>query len=377
MRKNGIIQTGIEYLRRTKKAVEKVFLPAFILTIMAMSTRVIFSATSASVSPSQPAPEVSPVSVTPTPTPAASPVCVTAHLDSQAVSSTDIDMQLALLRDAGVAWTRFDFEWNKIEKSPGTYDFSTFDFIVQKANDMGISIIAILPQWGAPGEEHMDRIKTPELYAAYAANVATQYKGNETVAFQVGNEPDVNVFWNEKPDSTEYILYLKAAAAAIKEVNPDARVITAGTLSENTVEWTRRMYQQNALVHVDDIGLHLYSQPDPPRFKVLDELVALMDEYRDQKGIAITEFGWPTMKQSDHIEGVSHDEQAAYIAEVFRHIRVTYPVVRTICVYSLRDTGQDQKNFNHHMGLVEWDYTKKPSYDEVRNASRKYPSKTH
>lgn len=355
----------------TKKIGGNIFLPALLLVGMTLSSRGIFSAPSAGVDSPHPAivSRVAPIAASVS---RISPVCVTAHLDSEAASSADIETQLSLLGDAGAAWVRFDFEWRLLEKRPQIYDFSKFDDIVKKANGMDISIIAILPQWAAPNEDYLRVIKTPQMYAAYAAAVAKHYRENNRVVFQIGNEPDIEIFWNEKPDRTAYISYLKAAATAIKQVNPDARVISAGILSEHAREWVAEMYQQGALADVDDIGLHLYSQPDPPRFTAVEELRELIRQYNGPKGIAITEFGWPTMKKEDHIEGVTYVQQAAYIAEVFHQMREKYPVVNTLCVYNVRDRGTDREDTDQHMGLVDWEYTKKPAYDEVQKAGKKY-----
>jgi len=48
------------------------------------------------------------------------------------------------MQAAGVHWVRQEFHWNTLEPTSGTWNFSTYDFIVNAILSRGMQIIGLL-----------------------------------------------------------------------------------------------------------------------------------------------------------------------------------------------------------------------------------------
>ena len=290
------------------------------------------------------------------------------------MGTADIDRQLALMQQAGVAWTRFDFEWDQMETAPGVWDFSIFDHIFNTAQAKGIQLIAMLPQWGSPswaGKGYMDPMGA-ENYAALVSHVVEHFKGKIRF-YELGNEPDISIFWPPAPDAAAYSAYLKAGYQAVKSSDPAAWVLTAG-LTENAVSFLTDLYANGAKGYFDYLAFHPYSWPDSPDanygFATMSMLNELMSANDDLKPILVTEVGWPSTTQSG---GVSEATQAKYIGRAFQKVMFEdYRTVPIVCIYDFSDDGTDPTNPEDNFGIVKQDYTPKPASAALQAVSQTY-----
>lgn len=300
------------------------------------------------------------------------PICSASHLNR--LRTATIDRQLTLMQQAGIAWTRFDFEWDQMEYAEGVWSFTRFDTIYNDAQARGIQLIAMLPQWGAPvwiGIDYQSPMGA-DNYAAYVSQVVRHFKG-KILIYELGNEPDLALFWPPSPDAASYSAYLKAGYEAVKSNDPNASVLTAG-LTDNAVAFLTGMYSNGAKGYFDYLAFHPYSWPNSPDgnsgFATMNQLNAIMSANGDLKPIMVTEVGWPSTTQSG---GVLESTQATYIAHVFQKVMFEdYKFVPIVCIYDFIDDGTDKINPEDNFGLVRYDYSTKPSYSTIQLERQTY-----
>ncbi len=153
--------------------------------------------------------------------------------------TTDRDLQLA--KDGGFNWVKQRFEWRNIEgKGKGQFEWNEPDRILDAVEAHGLKVIARVdnqPQWASssitwPGSGPPDKLSD---WTDYLTALATRYKGR-IQAYEIWNEPNLDIEWGgNPPDPAAYTRLLKASYEAIKAVDPDATVTTAG-LSPTTTE---------------------------------------------------------------------------------------------------------------------------------------------
>jgi len=134
----------------------------------------------------------------------------------------------ALGRDAGVKWSREEFQWHRIEPEKGRFDWAYYDRLVDIANRNGISVYGLIAYWS-----HWTKPYTQEGvrdYAAYCRALVTHFK-DRIKHWEVWNEPNI-FFWSGPKEL--YADLLKAAYKAIKEADPEAHVLGCSTAGIDT-----------------------------------------------------------------------------------------------------------------------------------------------
>ena len=177
--------------------------------------------------------------------------------------------------DSGADTARYNLSWSAIEPEPGSYDWEPFDELYDEALEQGQRPILVLvnaPCWAsglqqgcdpslprAPLAEHLG------AWAAFAAQAATRYPGAR--GLEIWNEPNLARFWTGEPLNPErYAQLLVRAFDAIKEVDPEMPVISAGLLPAGETSGDKMGYAEflgRALAaggagHLDAAGIHPY-----------------------------------------------------------------------------------------------------------------------
>src|SRR5215469_11416792 len=153
----------------------------------------------------------------------------TIHADEQLVT---------VYKQLNVCWVRYQYHWDKIEKSPGVYDWSVVDTAIQTMNRAGIHIDFAIQK--TPGfHQTLTCYGTPYLpgpaeMAQFATIIATRYDGKhghgKIDSFEIGNEEYDNHFVLSSAVSEacrSAVVYgpvLEAGYKAIKAANPNALV---------------------------------------------------------------------------------------------------------------------------------------------------------
>ena len=250
-----------------------------------------------------------------------------------------------LARDAGVKWSREEFQWHRIEPREGRFNWYFYDRMVRTALENGIKIYGLLAYWSPWTEPYTE--KGINAYAAWASAVVARYR-DRIRHWEVWNEPNI-FFWQGPRDM--YAELLKKTYRAIKAADPGAKVLGLSTAGID-VPFIKRILALEA--PFDILTIHPYRG-------VLneDEFVRELRNVRSLVGgrpVWITEMGWPTLPG-----GTDEAEQARLLARTYLSA-VGSGAVESVSWYDFREDGWDPLYNEHHFGVVRRDLTPKAAY---------------
>ncbi len=223
------------------------------------------------------------------------------------------DQLFPALDDLRVTTVRLSIDWKRFEPSPGRYDWSLYDRVLDELAARDIVVVAdfnTIPAWAStdvegcavPSREILSCELRKDLYPAFerAARAAvSRYSWIDHWEFW--NEPEM---WNHFGDTT-YLRYLRSFYDIAHNINPRV-VVAACTLAGP--EYMEYLYNVSDLWYGkgqqpwDAISYHPYNldevpgadgDPMPIRF---DRILALHQLTVDRSGpdmkLWITEYGW-------------------------------------------------------------------------------------
>ena len=227
------------------------------------------------------------------------------------------------MRAGGLSFVRVDASWGNVEPAPPvggvhTYNWATYDSFVADLARNGLRwypVIGYSTPWAssAAGDPFAPPVGDAD-YAAFTAAVAKRYGSSgsfwaehpelprlPTTVYGIWNEPSNTTFWHcAGATPARYMRLYLAARAAIKAVDPGARVAAGGLLDSGVVNadaFLRAMLDSApaARNQLDALGWH-------PYVGGLDEVLASVTRARttlDRYGlrnvpIEISEVGWHT-----------------------------------------------------------------------------------
>lgn len=300
-------------------------------------------------------PEVS-VTVTTVPavpkTPAVNPIGVGMYLYRQHGNPRSTETMTALAemaQRAGVKWTREEFDWHVTEPEKGRYEWGFYDDLVRIANEHGIQVYGLLCYW--PDYPGADKLRYTEAgvkeYARWAAQVVHHYK-DRIKHWEIWNEPNI-FFWSGPKEL--YIQALKEAYAAIKQEDPDAKVLGCSTAGIDA-EFIKKVVDANA--PFDILTIHPYRGSLHER-EFIDELKRTSESV-GRRPVWITEMGWPTS-----IGDASERRQAGLVARTYLS-SLASGLIGSVSWYDFRDDGDNPFYNEHRFGLIRTDLRPKAGY---------------
>lgn len=257
------------------------------------------------------------------------------------------------LAAGGVRAVRMDVNWEKADPPGppyGVFDFTDARRDIEEARAAGMQVIAVLayghrdytsvtvpprvtdslPLLHHLGAETAAPPDDPRAFA-YFAKAAAQALGNDVMAWEVWNEPNLGRrFWPPREDPAAYARLLCTASASLRQVTPTTPVVFGGVLVPSLggfpgmsgaafVGAAHRLHPDLDSCW-DALGYHPYAYPFtapelefPGRRSVItaDELLRRQLPARARaKPAWITEAGWPT---NNRAHGVSERKQAQYV----------------------------------------------------------------
>jgi hypothetical protein len=317
-------------------------------------------------------------------------------------------MQRAAL--IGVRWLREDFGWSWIEgRGKGQFDWTVPDRVMTNASNNGMNVLAMVgyaPSW-ANGGHADDKYPplNPQDYADFATAVARRYGVNGTfwaanpalsqrplAAIEIWNEPWLWGFWKPQPDVAAYAALVRAAAPAIKAVQPGIKVLVSGDLQlgysdgRDYTNGTNRNWEYGFLAQllkqnfasgsVDAYSVHPYCQGFGPyqtniqgfadqtfaqqwlyqKLMLTRDMVTTAGQY---KPLWSTEFGWSTNGD------VTEATQATYLHDaVKRAVEEWGGFVQHSFVYVLEKPHNGDRDGAY--GLFHDDMTPKPAWTALQ-----------
>lgn len=295
----------------------------------------------------------------------------------------------------GANWIRIDLAWYRVQPTPDTWNWSSFDRVAAYAKARGLKILAILdqpPAWAAvpacAGQTWCPP-RDATQFAAFAARAAQRYPASAVGAWEVWNEENLSSYWYGGPDPTAYATLLRATAIAVRAVQPAARIVLGGlavagsdgsTLSPQ--DFLVAVGLTGSLRYASAIGYHPYTYPTPPTsakaFTAIGtgpgSLAAVLDQYQAASTpIWLTESGAP-IEQAASDPAVTDPKirqeeqlQAAYATALVK-AATGNPHVKALFWFSDIDLPAQQLYF----GLRRADGTPRPSFTALQNAINAY-----
>src|SRR5687767_12731911 len=139
-------------------------------------------------------------------------------------SATDQGREMDEMLFAGAKWIRFDFDLWQWRSGLHTHD--EFQRSYDLAHAKGLKILGVLWDYNN-GQMGAGGILLSETQYANECKAMAQAFPNVD-AWELGNEVNLPGFAKTTPDAAKYARMANAAAAAIRSVDADAKIVTAG-----------------------------------------------------------------------------------------------------------------------------------------------------
>ena len=269
----------------------------------------------------------------------------------------EMERAASLAEEAGVKWTREEFNYSMIEKEPGVYGFSFFDRIAETAARHGISIYGLLGYW-SPFIEQPYSEEGIGAYCDYARATVRHFK-DRIRHWEIYNEPNI-FFWSGPKEL--YPELVRRAYAVIKEEDPEACVLAISTAGIDRA-FIRKVVETGA--PFDALTVHPY-RGDLLEKKFIRELhgaAALVGE----RPVWITEMGWSTQING----GKSEREQAQLLARAY--LTAVGAGTRSMGWYNFRNDGEDLSYNEENFGVLHRDFRPKAAYRALATVCRCLP----
>lgn len=305
------------------------------------------------------------------------------------ISDPTLANYMAVCAGLGAKGVRLDLDWNNVEFTSGTYDWSIYDRLQDAAIVAGLQVMWIVktcptwagPTWNSPPTDLW-------RYGAFCGEASDHYSGARQV--------DLWEIWNE-PNKTGTDGFLNVTNAMFKWSYPDmlyyahqdlkasrsTNVVIMGALTSIPTPGNEGNYPAESCMtdilavmsdyHADYVAWdaysqHVYTTPFSPlitdgwsAFQVLDATTDLLDTWMEEPGnltpIYLTEFGAPTGGTSGDTDWViTEDQQRQQFADVITRCTQAALVnrVQMIAWYTFGDWDLGAGDHTEeHFGMVK------------------------
>ena len=237
------------------------------------------------------------------------------NADLSKLSADRLDESLAAMESAGFRWLRQPFPWDAIEESPGEYDWSAWDSVVEAAADHELELIAVLdgsPAWARAASDDENPLAPPtetRHFGKFAAVLAKRY-GDRIDYYQIWDEPNIAPHWGAREvDPEGYTRLLREGAIRVRAADDDAVIllaalapnVEAGGENMSDVLFLDAVYRAGAGEWFDLVAAQPYAfevavdlQPEAGRlnWRRVELLRAVMESHGDREtAVWATSFG--------------------------------------------------------------------------------------
>jgi len=242
---------------------------------------------------------------------------------------------LSAARAAGATHGRIDFPWDAVQPhGPQDHRYDWTDKAVTALVTQGITPAPMLG-YSAPWAAYLPgNTKSPPRniaqYAAFAQLMVQRYAPGGSfwrkhpdlpylpvTRWEVWNEPNLpRMFWQTGRGPDAYARMYLATRAAIKAIDPNAKVIVGGMNSDD-IPFVADMYTSHPELHgqVDGLAIHPYASTVEGVFKAVRGFRAVLDaEGEANVPMEVTEVGW--QRQGNTNLTIPEAKRAAYMYDV-------------------------------------------------------------
>lgn len=262
----------------------------------------------------------------------------------------------------GMKFIRMDFDWARIEKEPGVYDFTPYERLLDALDEHGIRALLIL-DYANPLYDDNRSPDTDEGRAAFArwAAAGAKHFAGRGVLWEMYNEPNIAPFWRPKPNTDDYIKLALAVGEAIRTEAPGEIYVGPAT-SGVDLPFLEACFTAGLLDYWDAITVHPYRQQGPETveedYRKLRLLIAKHAPPDKHIPIYSGEWGYSSIWA-----GFDDERQGKMLPRQWL-INLANDVNLNIW-YDWHDDGPDEKEPEHHFGTVRFPYHegRDPVYD--------------
>jgi len=313
----------------------------------------------------------------------------------------------------GVKWVRLQSGWARCEKEKGVYDFAWLDEIVD--NFLARSMLPWLnvsygnplyTEWakktfGAVGCPPINSEEAMNAWLNYVKALVCHFEGRVTY-YEIWNEPDCNYSWKHdgeetpRPDATEYGIFCRETAKAIRQVSTTAKIMGFGlsNLSRN-LNFVSEALAQDLLPWLDAISYHSYTVDDFNRVRRIEDLRSVCrmrgrvpeiiqgetgSQSRSDGAGAMKGFAWTPERQRKHLLRYMLCDLAADVT--FSSHFTTVDMIEALRgILGDKNSYLDYGYFGvlgadfDEDGFSTGDYTPKPSYYALQNLAAIFAEK--
>lgn len=304
---------------------------------------------------------------------------VNTHFDQD---KGDLDTMPKLMEMAGVRWARDSISWAGVEPEKGVFNVKKYldSAITSLRKRHNIHVLGVLCYDNPSLYKHATP-EEAEAYGRYAEYISKRYAGVMD-HLEIWNEP--NGFSVLTPE--QYVEILKAGYIGVKRGNPNAFVVGIGGASPGgwSAHYIDAIRKANAAGYMDSFSIHPYTSPftcdigyktegSVVPLANLDNAVPITSNFAEDiraakgmhkaPGIWITEIGWPSSQ-------VGLAGQAQQVARALIMTAVHPDLYERSFIYDFLCDGTNPDDMEHNFGLVNYDYSIRPSYVAYSTVSR-------
>lgn len=290
---------------------------------------------------------------------------------------------LSTLQQVGAKQLRFAFAWDDIETSPGKYDWTFWDKLVDLAPQYGVTLIPYVcytPQWlgSDPDNFWHQAPKDLSAFGRFMNVIASRYKG-KIHTWELWNEPDNQQYWLGTVD--QFAKMEIEAAAQVRKADPDAALVLGGMAGGRGAFFDTLMTKYQLGRYFDVINFHGYLETwNNDRAETYPDHVTAMQELLDQTApnvdLWMAEFGYSNYRFSpnevsqwgvDAVYGYEHTSDFQAVALFRGHVlALSTGRLALTAWYRINDlppsTGVIGDDNNKFLGVLDVEGNPKPAY---------------
>lgn len=299
-----------------------------------------------------------------------------------------------LAAQGGVRWSREELSWANIEPtSKGSYNWGPYDRRLASVTGNGIEPIGMLlttPRWASTnpgaGDWYWYEPANYNDYFDFVRAAVARWK-NQIDTWEIWNEPNHAQTWNCLNNcnrAANYARLLAGAYAAVKSVDPNARVLIGGLYihdanNEGMAFLDAVVNASGGAINFDGLSIHTYMPDRIPESMRPDSVVQnfqyrlhVANNWIESHGgrpgeIWITEEGKSTCTTCPF--RWSEEEQASMLARMYG-IAAASPRVVHFSYFQFEDKFNNPADLYGGMSIVRDNLTVKPAYNAYATTSR-------
>lgn len=306
----------------------------------------------------------------------------------------DYNTYYTKLFNSGVKYLRAPLDWNTVEQTKGVYwelsDLRNFDVNINYTFNNGIKITGLLGGTNPLYDNDNPPVsfEAVKAFGNYSYFVANRFR-DKIKYWEIWNEANYIGGWTSVPNASQYTTLLKEAAIRVREANPDAKIIFAGTALFD-FKFVKECLDAGASAYFDIMAYHPYrfrflpgsegtpeghsaylqdgdfqdgaTNPYQSYAEEVNALKQLVHQYKPDVELWANEWGWGT----DALLGENELTQSKYLTRALLYNQIL-GINKTFWLV-LADWGTDQSPTSdpgHMMGLLKFDFRTQSTLEKL------------